>query len=215
MCIYFQDGKTHTKTEKSMTQKELFKRYGIKLPHDLGKPLYVQNIEIKKQFFQEIWKRIGALIFVLFGSMVSLVLAYSTWQTHDVWHGIIALFFSGFLFATAMLVRSFLHVTLYAVADKGIARYTLHLSKRLIKTELCYFSPSMQCEIKEGYVDPHSPISKKGYKIEALWKEENRTLFSLSYLKDEEPKSDKEAFDEAVKAFRMYHGISLSNHKAQ
>ena len=176
MCAYFQDGKTRIEPEKSMTTKELFKRYGIKLPHALGKPLYVQNIEIKKQFFQEIWKRIGALIFVLFGSMVSLVMAYSTWQTHDVWHGIIALFFSGFLFA---------------------------------------FSPSMQCEIKEGYVDPHSPISKKGYKIEALWKEEKCTVFSLSYLKDEEPKSDKEAFDEAVKAFRMYHAISLSNHKTQ
>ena len=147
-----------------MTQKELFKRYGIKLPHDLGKPLYVQNIEIKKQFFQEIWKRIGALIFVLFGSMVSLVMAYSTWQTHDVWHGMIALFFSGFLFATAMLVRSFLHVTLYAVADKGIARYTLHLSKRLIKTELCTFLLQCSVKSKKGMSIHTAPFPKKDTK---------------------------------------------------
>ena len=187
-----------------MTTKELFKRYGIKLPHDLGKPLYVQNIDVKKQFFQEIWKRIGALIFVLFGSMVSLVMAYSTWQTHDVWHGMIALFFSGFLFATYILVRSFLHVSLYVVADKGIARYTVHRNGRVVSAEIFYFTPTLRCEVTEGYVDPHSPISKKGYKVEATWKEENRTVFSIAYLKGEEPLSDKEVLEEAVKAFEIY-----------
>lgn len=103
-----------------------------------------------------------------------------------------------------VLVKSFLHVTLYVVADKGIARYTLHFTGRLVDAEICYFSPSMRCEVKEGYVDPHSPVSKKGYKIEATWAEEHRNVFTMAYLRDEEPLLDKEALDEALKAFQMY-----------
>lgn len=187
-----------------MTPHDLLKRYAIKLPRDLGKPLYIQPIDVKKQLFKEVATRIGVLVFLLFGSSVALVMAYSTWQTHNVWHGTIALFFSGFLLATFMLVRSFLHVTLYVVADKGIARYTLHVNGRVVDTELFYFSPSQRCEVKEGYVDPHSPVSKKGYKIEATWYEKTHTVFAISYLKDAEPLLDKEALEEAVKAFQMY-----------
>lgn len=187
-----------------MTPQELFKHYRIKLPRDLGKPLYIQPIDVKKQFFKEVVTRIGALVFLLFGSSVALVMAYSTWQTHNVWHGTIALFFSGFLLATFMLVRSFLHVTLYVVADKGIARYTLHVNGRVVDAEIFHFSPSQRCEVKEGYVDPHSPVSKKGYKIEATWYEKTQTVFAISYLKDAEPLLDKEALEEAVKAFQMY-----------
>lgn len=187
-----------------MTSHELFKHYAIKLPHDLGKPLYIQTIDVKKQFFSEVLKRLGALVFVLFGASIAVVMAYSTWQTHDVWHGIIALFFSGFLIATYALVRSFFHVTLYAVADKGVARYTLHYTGRVVDAEIFYFSPSMRCERTEGYVDPHSPVSKKGYKIEATWYEAQRNVFTMAYLRDEEPLQDKEALDEALKAFQLY-----------
>lgn len=188
-----------------MDTKELTKRYAIKLPHDLGKPLYIQKIDVKKQFYKELFKRMGTLVFVLFGSLIALVMAYSTWQTHDVWHGIIALFFSGFLFMTYILVSSFLHVTLYVVADKGIARYTIHVNGRIVSSEVFYFSPTFHCEVTEGYVDPHSQISKKGYKVEATWKKENRTVFSMSYLKGEEPLSDKEVLEEAIKAFERFH----------
>ena len=187
-----------------MTSHELFKRYTVKLPHNLGKPLYIQPIDVKKQFFKEIMTRIGVLVFLLFGSLVALVMAYSTWQTNNVWHGIIALLFSGFWVATYAWVRSFLHVSLYAIADKGIARYTLHVNGRVVDAEIFYFSPSQRCEIKEGYVDPHSPVSKKGYKIEATWYEENRHVFTMAYLRGEELLCDKEALEEAVKAFEMY-----------
>lgn len=187
-----------------MTSHDLLKRYAIKLPHNLGKPLYIQPIDVKKQFFKEIMTRIGVLVFLLFGSFIALVMAYSAWQTHNVWHGIIALFFSGFLIATYMFVRSFLHVSLYAIADKGIARYTLRVDGRIVDAEIFYFSPSQRCEVKEGYVDPHSPVSKKGYKIEATWYDGNRNVFTMAYLRGEEPFCDKEAFEEAVKAFQMY-----------
>lgn len=187
-----------------MTSHELFKRYTVKLPHNLGKPLYIQTIDVKKQFFKEIMTRIGVLVFLLFGSLVALVMAYSTWQTNNVWHGIIALLFSGFWVATYAWVRSFLHVSLYAIADKGIARYTLHVNGRVVDAEIFYFSPSQRCEVKEGYVDPHSPVSKKGYKIEATWYEENRHVFTMAYLRGEEPLCDKKALEEAVKAFEMY-----------
>lgn len=187
-----------------MASRESLERYRIKLPNDLGEPLYIQNIDVKKQFFKEIVTRIGVLAFLLFGSSIALVMAYDAWQTHDVWHGIIALLFSGFLLATFMLVRSFLHVTFYVVADKGIARYRLYPNGRVIDAEIFYFSPFQRCEIKEGYVDPHSPVSKKGYKIEATWYEENRNVFAISYLRDEEPLADKEALDEAAKVFQAY-----------
>ena len=187
-----------------MTSHELFKRYTVKLPHNLGKPLYIQPIDVKKQFFKEIMTRIGVLVFLLFGSLVALVMAYSTWQTNNVWHGIIALLFSGFWVATYAWVRSFLHVSLCAIADKGIARYTLHVNGRVVDAEIFYFAPSQRCEIKEGYVDPHSPVSKKGYKIEATWYDENRNVFTMAYLRGEEPFCDKKALEEAVKAFEMY-----------
>ena len=186
-----------------MTQ-ELLKRYAIKPPHDLGKPLYIQNIDVKKQFFSEVFKRFGALVFVLFGASIAVLMAYGTWQTHNVWYGIIALLFSGFFMMLYVLVKSFLHVTLYVIADKGIARYILHFTGRLVNAEILHFSPSMRCEVKEGYVDPHSPVSKKGYKIEATWYEEHRNVFTMAYLRDEEPLLDKEALDEALKAFQMY-----------
>lgn len=188
-----------------MTPQELFKHYRIKLPRDLGKSLYIQPIDVKKQFFKEVVTRIGVLVFLLFGSLVALVMAYSTWQTNNVWHGIIALLFSGFWVATYAWVRSFLHVSLYAIADKGIARYTLHVNGRVVDAEIFYFSPSQRCEVKEGYVDPHSPVSKKGYKIEATWYEENRHVFTMAYLRGEEPLCDKKALEEAVKAFEMYN----------
>lgn len=188
----------------AMTPHERLKRYRIKLPHDLGKPLYIQPIDVKKQFYSELLKRLGALIFVLFGALIALVMAYGTWQTHNVWYGIIALIFSGFCMMTYLSVKSFLHVTLYVVADKGIARYTLHYNERVVGSEIFYFSPSQRCELKEGYVDPHSPVSKKGYKIEATWYEDARNVFAISYLRNEEPLLDKEALDEAVKAFQMY-----------
>lgn len=187
-----------------MTPKELLKRYAIKLPHNLGKPLYIQDIDVKKQFFKEIWKRLGALVFLLFGSCLALIMIYSTWQTHNIWHGIIAICLSGFLVMATMMLISFLHVTLYVVADKGIGRYTIHYNKRLIKAEILYFTLSMHCKVTEGYVDPHSPVSKKGYKIEAKWYENNSPVFAISYLKHEEPLLDKKALDEAVKAFQMY-----------
>ena len=187
-----------------MTSQELLKRYAIKLPHALGKPLYIQPIDVKKQFYSEVLKRFGTLVFVLFGALIALVMAYGTWQTHNVWYGIIALLFSGFLMMLYALVKSFLHVTLYVVADKGIARYTLRYTGRVVDAEIFYFSPSQRCEIKEGYVDPHSPVSKKGYKIEATWYEDALKVFTMAYLKDEEPLLDKEAQNEAIKAFRMY-----------
>lgn len=193
-----------------MTQKELLKRYAIKLPHNLGKPLYIQAIDVKKQFFKEVSKRLGALIFLLFGSLLALIMLYSAWKTHNIWHGIITICFSGFLVMTFMIIRSFLHVTLYVVADKGIGRYTIHYHKRLIKAEIFYFTPSMRCEVSEGYVDPHSPVSKKGYKIEARWYETNSPVFTISYLKHEEPLLDKIALDEAVKAFQMYRRLKVA-----
>ncbi len=187
-----------------MASRESLKRYRIKLPTDLGKPLYIQPIDVKKQFFKEIVTRIGVLVFLLFGSSIALVMAYGAWQTHDVWHGIIALLFSGFLLATFMSVRSFLHVTLYVVADKGIARYTLRFNERVVDAELFYFSPSQRYEVAEGYVDPHSLVSKKGYKVKATWYEGNRNVFTMSYLRGEEPLLDKEALEHAVKAFQIY-----------
>lgn len=132
------------------------------------------------------------------------MMAYGTWQTHNVWYGIIALIFSGFCMMTYLSVKSFLHVTLYVIADKGIARYTLHYNERIVSSEIFYFSPSQRCELKEGYVDPHSPVSKKGYKIEATWYEDVLKVFTMAYLRGEEPLLDKEALDEAVKAFQMY-----------
>lgn len=73
----------------------------------------------------------------------------------------------------------------------------------------------MRClTFMKGYVDPHSPVSKKGYKIEAIWFEGNKKCFSISYLQEEENagySTDKKALEEAVNSFQrfIFHALGV------
>lgn len=191
----------------TMTPHELRNRYGIKISSKIGKPLYIQEVESKKSFYAQLPKRLLVTLFAFFGASMAVLMGYSAWNEHNVWYGIIGLFFSWFVISFYLSLKHLLHVTLLVVGDKGIIRYTLRYNGAYVHEERCVFTPSMVCTLKEGYVDPSSPVSKKGYRIAAIWYENTRNVFCIAYLREEDGAGawiDKEAMYAAIEAFESY-----------
>jgi|GEM_PF-912207 len=190
-----------------MNIKEPLTRYNIKLPHDLGKILYVQSIDIKKRIRAEIGVRIAQLLFCGFGFAISLVMLYSGWQKEDVWHGLIGALFFPFFFMIVLLLKDLLRTTLVVVCDKGIARFTLNYALKICQSDFFYFKEATHCTQEEGFVDPHSPVSKKGYRFATTWFDGARKCFCISHLKEDEiadAHPDKEAAHVGKEAYESF-----------
>ncbi|WP_263833848.1 hypothetical protein [Sulfurospirillum oryzae] len=190
-----------------MNTKEPLTRYNIKLPHELGKVVYVQSFDIKKRIRSELGVRIAQLLFCGFGFAISLVMLYSGWQKEDVWHGLIGALFFPFFFMIVLLLKDLLRTTLIVVCDKGIARFTLSYALKICQSEFFYFKDATHCTQEEGFVDPHSPVSKKGYRFTTTWFNETRKCFSISYLRENEIEGfhpDKEAAKIGREAYRLF-----------
>lgn len=186
------------------------RQYRTQMSKQLGKLCYVSSMDIKARLKEGWFKKIGVGLFCLFGALVSVMMFYGAWQHGSLWYTLVGVMFAWFIPASVMNLRSFYEVDVLAVGDKGVGRYTFSRKGHLRKEELLHFSPSLRCDVHEGYVDPHSPVSKKGYKIEAAWSQGNKKCFSIAYLKDEEDvgySTDKQALEEAVKSFQrfMFH----------
>lgn len=61
-----------------MTAAELKSRYGIKLPHEIGKPLYIQDVDVKKAFINSLPIKIVALIFFLIIARIVVLASYGS-----------------------------------------------------------------------------------------------------------------------------------------
>lgn len=168
----------------------------------LGKLCYVSSMDIKHSLKKRFFGQLGVIAFCAFGTSVSLLMLYGAWQNGSWWYAFIGVMFGWFIPSLYMSVRSLYEADVIAVGDKGVGRYTFSKRGVLLKEELLHFTPTMRCDVHEGYVDPHSPVSKKGYKIEASWYEGSQKVFSLHYKRED--MTDKEAFDEALKAFHLY-----------
>ena len=169
-----------------MNTKELLTHYHIKLPHNLGRVLYVQPIDIKRRIHSELVVRIAQLLFCGFGFAISLVMLYSGWQKEDVWHGLMGILFFPFFFIIVLLLKDLLRTTLIVVCDKGIARFTINYTLKICQREFFYFKDATHYTQEEGFVDPHSPVSKKGYRFTTTWGKGTQPLFSIQYLKEDE-----------------------------
>lgn len=187
--------------------KDLLTHYGIKPPFELGKILYIQSFDIKKRILSQLGLRIFQLLFCGFGLSVSLLMLYSGWQKEDIWHTLIGILFLPFFFIGIMLLIDILRTTLVVVCDKGIIRYTINYSLKIKKIELFYFCEATHYTVKEGFVDPHSPVSKKGYCIRTTWLNGTLPCFSLSHFREDEIQGfhpDKEAAKVGIEAFMLF-----------
>ena len=182
------------------------KKFHAQLTKQLGKIAYISSTDIQEQLNEKRFTHIAVALFCLFGSFISLFMFYGVWQQHSWWYALFGVMFGWFIPAFFMNFRSFFEATVIAVGDKGVGRYTVSKKGILQKEELLHFTPQMQCILKEGYVDPHSPVSKKGYKYEAIWMENNKHCFSIAYLQEDVNTrfNDKKAMEEALKAFQLY-----------
>ena len=190
-----------------MNTKELSSRYGIKLPHELGKTLYIQSHDIKKRIRSKLGVRIAQLLFCFFGFAISLVMLYSGWYKEDVWHGLMGVLFFPFFFMIVFLLKDLLRTTLVVVCDKGIARYTLNYALKICQSEFLYFKDATHCTLEEGFVDPHSPVSKKGYLIATTWFKGAQKCFTISHFKEDEilgQHLDKEAAKAGQEAYALF-----------
>ncbi|MFA6145012.1 MAG: hypothetical protein WC691_09425 [Sulfuricurvum sp.] len=185
-----------------MTSNDLLNCYGIKLPHELGKPLYIQNVDAMEDFKNSFLMRITIVLFSLFGSGVSILMLYGalTSEGHPKY------FLFGLLFALLFWVlyeslRTFFDVEMIVVADKGIVRYIMSPKGHELRHEMLLFSQEQKCVASQGQIDPHSPISK-GYKYEAKWMEGDKRVFKIIYT-PRDPKN-KQAMEAAIKAFETY-----------
>lgn len=190
-----------------MNTKELSSCYGIKLPHELGKTLYIQSHDIKKQIRSKLGVRIVQLLFCGFGFAISLVMLYSGWRNEDIWHGLMGVLFFPFFFMIVFLLKDLLRTTLVVVCDKGIARYTVNYTLKICQSEFLYFKDATHCTQEEGFVDPHSPVSKKGYLIATTWFKGAQKCFTISHFKEDEISGfhlDKEAAKAGQEAYTLF-----------
>lgn len=190
-----------------MNTKELSSRYSIKLPHELGKALYIQYFDVKKHIRSKIGLRIVQLLFCAFGFAISLVMLYSGWQHADIWHGLMGVLFFPFFFMIVFLLKDLLRTTLIVVCDKGIARYTVNYTLKICQSEFLYFKDATHCTQEEGFVDPHSPVSKKGYLIATTWFKGAQKCFTISHFKEDEISGfhlDKEAAKAGREAYTLF-----------
>lgn len=190
-----------------MNTKALLSRYNLKVPHSLGKVLYVQSVEVKKRILSQLGLRIAQLLFCGFGFAISLVMLYSGWQKEDLWHGLLGVFFFPFFFMIVFILKDLLRTTLIVVCDKGVARYTLNYTLKICQSEFLDFKEATHCTLEEGFVDPHSPVSKKGYRIETAWFKGTQKCFCISHLKEDEMAGshpDKEAAQKAREAYELF-----------
>ena len=100
-----------------------------------------------------------------------------------------------------------LTIPLIVVCDKGIARYRVHYSHKIRKAEFLAFKDATHCTHEEGYVDPHSPVSKKGYRIATTWYKEREHLFSIEFLREDELNGyhpNKEAAKIAKECYELF-----------
>lgn len=190
-----------------MNTKELSSRYGIKLPYELGKTLYIQSLDIKKHIRSKLALRIAQLLFCAFGFAISVVMLYSGWQNADIWHGVIGVLFFHFFLMIVFLLKDLWRTTLVVVCDKGIARYTVNYALKICQSEFLYFKDATHCTQEEGFVDPHSPVSKKGYLIATTWFKGAQKCFTISHFKEDEISGfhlDKEAAKVGKEAYVLF-----------
>ncbi len=186
-----------------MRANDLKSRYGIKLPRELGKPLYIQDVNTWSEFKRNIVSRIFAVLFVLFGSGVAVLMFYGAFADDHPEYFLFGLLFSINFVLLYRIVRGFWDIELLAVGDKGIIRYILNPKGAVIREELMLFSHTQSCEQYEGAIDSYSPISHlRGYKYEVKWLEESREVFKIVYFPDD--LKNKQAMKAAIKAFDVY-----------
>lgn len=190
-----------------MNTQELLACYKVKVPHSLGKVLYVQPIEIKKRIFSQLGLRVAQLLFCTCGFALSLAMLYNGWQREDLWHGLIGVLFFPFIFMIVLIFKDFLRTTLVVVCDKGVARYTFNYALKISQSEFLDFKEATHCTREEGFVDPHSPVNKKGYRIATTWFKGTQKCFCISHLKEDETAGshpDKEAAQKAREAYGLF-----------
>jgi len=132
---------------------------------------------------------------------------YSGWQKEAIGHGLIGILFFPFLFVIILIIKDLLRTTLVVVCDKGIARYTINYTLKVVQSEFLYFTDVTHYTEEEGFVDPHSPVSKKGYLYTTAWFNGNGKRFDIRHFREDEIEGyhlDKEAAQEAKKAFELF-----------
>ncbi|WP_333805422.1 hypothetical protein [Sulfurospirillum sp.] len=167
----------------------------------------MQSLDIKKRIRSELSVRIFQLLFCTFGFAISLLMLYSGWQKEAIGHGLIGILFFPFLFVIILIIKDLLRTTLVVVCDKGIARYTINYTLKVVQSEFLYFTDVTHYTEEEGFVDPHSPVSKKGYLYTTAWFNGNGKRFDIRHFREDEIEGyhlDKEAAQEAKKAFELF-----------
>lgn len=186
-----------------MTANDLKSRYGIKLPHELGKPLYIQDVDVWKEFKRRVGEKIFRILFSLFGSGIAILMFYGAFAYDHPEYFLFGLLFSINFVLLYRIVREFLDIELLAVGDKGIIQYILNPKGTVIREESILFSHTLSCEQHEGEIDPHSPISSwRGYKYEAKWVESSEEVFKIVYFPND--LKNKQAQEAAIQAFEVY-----------
>ncbi|MDD5387327.1 MAG: hypothetical protein PHQ22_09050 [Sulfuricurvum sp.] len=185
-----------------MMANDLLNRYGIKLPHEIGKPLYIQEIDVKKDFWSMLAASSIDLIFSLLGAALSIGILYWTFAKDHPEGIIAAIVLSSSWYFVFYSLRNFMVFPLIVVGDKGIIRYFINHKGKVRRNEILLFSHTQICELYEGLSDPHSPVNKGQHIIKATWKEGNKVLFMLSYLRND--LKNKQVIEAAIKAFETY-----------
>lgn len=147
-----------------MTVAELNSRYGIKLPHELGKPLFIQDLDVKKDFWSMLVASSIALVLSLVVAALSIVMYYWIFSQDfpediiaavDLSKGIIsAIVLSVGWYMIFHSLRNFMVFELIVVGDKGIIRYFLNRKGKMRRNEMLLFSHAQILERYEGPVDP-------------------------------------------------------------
>lgn len=209
-----------------MTVSDLKNRYAIKLPHEIGKPLYIQDVDVKKSFIKSLFGRFVFLIFILFGIGVSILLLYGAFayehysysqfwvsrfheeHIHSPLFNSVFEFVAGLAFfiflAPALLVtlKAFFDVDLVVVGDKGVVTYIFWPNKKLKAHKIILWSHDMELETtySEGYYGKRLPGFKPDYfKIEYTWHQGEKVVTSFKYDTKPKPRDSEKEIAEAVK----------------
>ncbi len=173
----------------------------INLPKELGKLIYWQDIDIKKEFISTFVFRLFSIVFSIFGCAICISLMIVGIKQNDIFLLISSLFFAWFFILLYITVANFLLVEVLFVFDKGVARYFFGLSKSVKKTEILNFIDSYKCEYEEGYEDPCSVVSKR-FRIKAKWLVNSGKIFSIYYTPSD--LKNKQALNEAILAYKTF-----------
>lgn len=212
-----------------MTANDLKSRYGIKLTHELGKPLYIQDVDVKKAFINSLPQRVALLIFLLFGSGVGVLLLYGSFFYYDYAYYSFdyKLFDKLFYFVTGLgffavftpllfaMIKGFFDVDLWVIGDKGIVNYRFWPNEKLKDHKIILWSHDMELETTytKGYYGRALPMFRPDYfKIKYKWHQGKEYVTSLEYDTRAKPRdSDKEIAEAAKQSFEVYR-ITRKHH---